>query len=307
MYAGTIYPIFHGNIRTITPQDGDNPTVVIDCEDGMRLIQSREINIPITPDPTGISTRTFRQSLQLAITALDWPTRFGYTLPTAEFRAGYFWADRNALAVLRDLANAYSYNIWVDESGMIQAYHFGAGQLVASTLRDNVMLKNMILPVPWENIKNHQKLYYYVASITAGAGSDLASVVDIPLVAAGATSSYWSEMTYNSEPAPAWNYVTPTTPTDYTANTAADGTGTDLSASISVSYTIYGNSVKFTVTNNHPTDGAYITLLKLRGDPVTFQKRFVEYENSASIAEFSRHTYNSFCHLILLMLYFPKS
>jgi hypothetical protein len=155
------------------------------------------------------------------------------------------------------------------------------------------MLKNMILPVPWENIKNHQKLYYYVSSITAGAGSALASIIDIPLVAAGATDTYWSPLSYNGEPVPAWNYVTPITPTDYTANTAADGSGTDLSASISVSYEIYGDSVKFTVTNNHGTDDAYITLLQLRGDPVTFQKRFIEYENAASIAEFSKHTYKS--------------
>jgi hypothetical protein len=121
----------------------------------------------------------------------------------------------------------------------------------------------------------------------------LASVVDVPYIAAGGTDSYWSPLTYNSEAVPAWNYITPVTPTDYTANTIADGSGTDLSASISVSYTVYGDTVKFNVTNNHATDGAYITLLKLRGDPVTFTKRFIEYEDAASIAEYSKHTYKS--------------
>ena len=58
--------------------------------------------------------------------------------------------------------------------------------------------------------------------------------------------------------------VTPVATTDYLANSAADGSGTNLTASISVSATLGANSAAFTITNNASVT-AYVTKLQARG------------------------------------------
>jgi hypothetical protein len=61
------------------------------------------------------------------------------------------------------------------------------------------------------------------------------------------------------------NLVAPVAVTDYTMNTAADGTGTDITSSYSVSLlTTSGNSVTFLVTATGTASG-FITKLQLRG------------------------------------------
>ncbi len=60
--------------------------------------------------------------------------------------------------------------------------------------------------------------------------------------------------------------VNPVATTDYTANTAADGSGTNITSQFSVTYvgTPGGNTATVTVRNNGPLDG-YVTKLQLRG------------------------------------------
>lgn len=57
--------------------------------------------------------------------------------------------------------------------------------------------------------------------------------------------------------------------TDYTANSQANGLGTDLTASLSFVQTNSSRSTGLAITNNHATLTAYLTLLQVRGTPVT--------------------------------------
>lgn len=65
----------------------------------------------------------------------------------------------------------------------------------------------------------------------------------------------------------AWTTLVATT--DYTANSAADGSGTNLTANIGVVVTKFAEMMKVVLTNNHATLKAFITLLQARGTPVT--------------------------------------
>lgn len=56
--------------------------------------------------------------------------------------------------------------------------------------------------------------------------------------------------------------------TDYTANSQTDGLGTDLTGSIGVAVSKFVTAMSITLTNNHATSTAYITLLRARGQPV---------------------------------------
>lgn len=60
------------------------------------------------------------------------------------------------------------------------------------------------------------------------------------------------------------NMQTPVATTDYLANTASDGSGTNKTADVVVTATYYGDTVYYSIKNN-ATDGVYITFLQARG------------------------------------------
>jgi len=66
----------------------------------------------------------------------------------------------------------------------------------------------------------------------------------------------------------AMNVVSPVAGTDYTCNSAADGSGTNLSASVSVVMEAWADCVYLTFTNNHGTLSAYRTKCEVRGDGI---------------------------------------
>lgn len=286
-YHGVTYPVFHGNIRTIDPQDGENPVVIIECEDGMRQIQGADTNIGVQTD------LNIKHAVVQILDDIDWPDRFGHFTATTSaddtlyYILPYFWTEGTAKKNIQDLCNAYAGNFWIDESGTAQFAHFGiVTNVSALTIEESNTLKQISLPVPWENIKNSQRFYYHAyAAQTTGT---LWTQVDITEVGIGESVTFWGEYSYNNELCPAINIISPTATTDYTMNTLADGTGTDLTASFSVSLTDFGSKAKLVVTNNSASIG-FITLLKIRGDAVASNNdSFVTYEDAASIANFGR-------------------
>ncbi|MBL0320698.1 MAG: hypothetical protein IPP74_15595 [Alphaproteobacteria bacterium] len=60
------------------------------------------------------------------------------------------------------------------------------------------------------------------------------------------------------------NMQTPVATTDYLANAASDGSGTNYTANVVVTATYYGDTVYYSIENN-ATAGVYITLLQARG------------------------------------------
>jgi hypothetical protein len=60
------------------------------------------------------------------------------------------------------------------------------------------------------------------------------------------------------------NMQTPVATTDYLANTAADGSGTNKTADVTVNATYYGDTVYYSILNNASTP-VYITFLQARG------------------------------------------
>jgi hypothetical protein len=62
--------------------------------------------------------------------------------------------------------------------------------------------------------------------------------------------------------------ITPVANTDYTANSAEDGTGTNLTSSLGVGVENRTNAAYVTLNNNGATD-LYVTLFQIRGTPMT--------------------------------------
>ncbi len=83
------------------------------------------------------------------------------------------------------------------------------------------------------------------------------------------------------------NQVNPVATTDYAMNTAADGSGTNLTASFTVTASFFSSAVMLVLTNTHATASGFVTTLQCRGDgiyalnPVT-----AEASNAASVAAY---------------------
>lgn len=116
-----------------------------------------------------------------------------------------------------------------------------------------------------------------------------------PSIPAGETLTVWAryptpQSALEAVAVDAW--TTPVENTDYEANSADDGTGSDMSGDLSITTTKFGDACKLEIENTHGSNTAYLTLLQLRGtavhqnDPVT-----VQAEDSTSIAEFGRRTF----------------
>ena len=80
--------------------------------------------------------------------------------------------------------------------------------------------------------------------------------------------------------------------TDYEANSAADGSGTDLSGSLTVTLTKTSNQMAIAIANDHASLGAYITKLQARGTPVTgSDPALIIAEDSTSQTSFEKRTW----------------
>ena len=87
-------------------------------------------------------------------------------------------------------------------------------------------------------------------------------------------------------------WTTPAMTTDYLANSAADGSGTNLSSDIAVAVTKTSSTMKITLTNNNATVDAFMTKLQARGTPVTEDNPVrVEAEDSTSKSTYGERDY----------------
>lgn len=84
--------------------------------------------------------------------------------------------------------------------------------------------------------------------------------------------------------------IAPVVTTDYTMNTAFDGTGADLSSSFAVTATFFSSSVMLDVTNNHASSSGYVRTLQCRGNGIfALNPVDAEGKDAASIATYGEN------------------
>lgn len=291
-YQGVTYPIFHGNISKITPYDNvEHPTVVLDCEDGKRWLMNTETNMSVRPGttPGWDDWATLADELMTAV----YPTRFGgvvsfpYVGSPHPPQYSYTLGTQSAITVLNDLAGARSNLWWIAADGVLwimTLQNYDNFPNATPTITESNTLKQFAVPVPWDEICNYNKFYYYVYSTVTGYV--MWTGAEFPLVAAGASTTYFPVSTYNNATVPS---AIGSATISITANTAADGSGTDLSASFSgVISAADAISCILTVTNNHGSLSGYITAITLTGTVYASERKLLESEDAASIAIYGK-------------------
>lgn len=262
-YGDGVDHVIHGRIKSITPNDNDGEsTVSIEIEDGMRQLQNTDTSIPIQ------SSVRIDEGITQILEDINYPGIFGANIETSTDVMDYWWATKRAASELRDLAQAELGQFFVAADGKATFYsrHHTQGTMDSFTSSD--FLKNIDVPMPAEVLRNYIKVY--ARPRTLQAAGVLWTLQDTPLIAAGGSLTIWASYRHSSssDNVPALNVTAPVAMTDYIFNSAADGSGTNLTGNFTVTLTDFGTTAKIVIVNNGASS-AYPTLLQVQGQAIT--------------------------------------
>jgi hypothetical protein len=266
--AAIKYNIFRGIITDIrTSGYGNNARVTLEISDGWRYLRDYSARVAMQ---TNISPSA---AIGLILDYIQWPPSWGRDLSPSTDTIKYFWANGNKIAssVIQEITDSFVGYFFIKANG--QAAYRNRTDITASVYDydQSELLRDIGLPQPYEIRRNVTRIKTYPRAI-APTGVIWQLAGDTPLIYPGASNSrtIFANYTYNDEPVPAQNVIVPVATTDYLVNTAADGSGTDLTANCTVSLYDFGDTAKLTITNNSGLNG-YITKLQVRGDAVYLQ------------------------------------
>lgn len=215
------------------------------------------------------------------------------TAPRALWRV----SARSALYALQDEEDGF---IYIDGLGYLrleESGHRSSGSHSASraTLRGNSTSSPYVSGLSWDDgsdgVENDVTFRYHLED-DQGL-QEVWRLRDVPAIPAGETRDFLVEST-------TYDVVdsirTPVSATDYAANSQPDGSGADMTSDLTVSLPLttdfLGRGTVVRVTNNHSTNAAYITLLKLRADQSyqDFESTIYQTEDSTSQSDHGKRS-----------------
>lgn len=266
IYKTILYPVFTGRIDRINPHsEPENAICYVQVLDGMDDMAG-----------TTISTALFEDTNagELMAAVLDeaaWPAgRRDIDTGIDDLTLGWFHKQL-ALRSIRTLETIEMGRAWVKPNGNFRfenrhARITGDGLISQATFDDTMveftpeyskrLVKNDIQVTGRRYFAGGVQLFsgYDMATIdsdliwSAHAGDDAA-----PYIPQASTVVMWAEFN-----APLASYTALVQGTNWNANTEADGTGTDASASITIEERQYGQAIRLTITNAGSV-GVYLT------------------------------------------------
>lgn len=272
---------FYGLVDSIVPRPGpDGESCHIRALDDMeRLGETFVFNLL-----TGLSLR----SDVIADTILSWvdfsfndrQLDFGRTLIATEPRALWRISARRALYELQDEEDGFIYFDGVGYIRLEASGHrsTGAHTTARATFRDTKANSPYFSHLTWDDgndgVENDITFRYHLEE-DQGL-QEIWKLRDVPGIPAGENRDFLAEST-------AFDVVdsirVPVATTDYTANSQAGGGGANMTGDLTVTLPLtsdyQGRGTIVRVANNHATDTAFLTLLRLRAD-----KSYQDFEST---------------------------
>ena len=309
-FAFTNTPLWTGYVESIDPdvRVGNAKIAMIRAIGPLGLVNQREVRI------AGQANKRTDELISTILQDANWDSD-DLDLETGQTTVTKYWTTQiNALKAIREIEET--------EPGFIYEMHDGKIKFEDRTYRGtNEDALTSVLTFSdasdrtysYETIKQENAIdsvfnvveatvkIYSTGSI-ATLWTHPESGANSPLISAGATNVYYAEYPppldaiLASEIAgqvsvEAW--TTPVATTDYTVNAAADGSGSNLTSSVSVAVVKLSNIMKISLSNTGATDG-YITLLKARGTTVvTSDPALIIAEDATSQTAYAKRTYTS--------------
>jgi hypothetical protein len=260
--TGVTQPVFYGVISDLaTTGYGEDARVIISADDAWTFLRNYPSRIAIQ---TGLTPDT---AIGQVLDSISWPARWGRNLAASADTIGYWWTSGSKIAAteLEDIAESFLGHFYVNASGQAA---FKARTTTDATITDfpqGVMLKDVANPQPWVNSRNIVKVKVHPRTVS-GTVVLYQLLGNTPSVLTGASNyiNIFGTYNYNNNTVPAYSIAAPVATTDWTTNTAADGSGTDKTADCTVVATNLGDTVKLKITNNSGGT-VYVTKLQVQG------------------------------------------
>jgi len=265
------FEMFTGYIKNIHP-DTKSRICSLACFDNQVFVYNKRANGVVYED-----YRTDQLLKALADLAGLETSQYDFDIGTHVVNFGYF-EDRNVWPIMGEIAVAERGRIFFDRSGILKFWNRDRLHNLSSTLTD-LTLNDWIIDLDY-SVAEHEIKNAVVVKAKPRASAGVQAVWSsgnveylnpytdtLVFIPANNTQVAWIELED-----PCTTFITPVKNTDYTANSAQDGSGSDLTDNISIHEFInYGNAVFINVQNLGATD-AYLTKFQVRGNPVRVLK-----------------------------------
>jgi len=279
--SATQYPIITGRIADIKPISGVDQ-VKVTIEDDTRILMDETISMTIQ------TSQQVDDLIGLVLDEVGWPTA-DRAIDAVTDTIPYWWADGvSAWDALNELAESVLGTFFVAADGKATFIGRSHSDTAVVTLDQADILKQIDIPQPYENIRN---------SITINVKprvtvpTTLWELQEKTSVASSDSVEIWAEFSYNDISVPASVVTTPVATSDYAMNTAADGTGSDLTGDFTVSIDKFAKRAKLTITNTSASTG-YITMFKINGTAAYVPNNSsVEKEDGSSITVYKKRSF----------------
>lgn len=300
------YTLWYGFLDTILPEPrhGALDTATLRAIGPLGLLNQREV---VVAPSTGVLTGA---AIGTVLDDAGWATSTNSrTIDAGRTTMNRWWADRKlTLTALREIEETEGGYIgespdgkivWEDRLHRMTSPHTVSQVTLTDAATGSYRYERINQADPLREVYNAFEAN--VRQFTVGALAVLWTHAETgassPTLVPGQTRTFWAnfpnpDSVTDAVMVDAW--TTPVATTDYTANSASDGSGTNLTADIGVVVTKFAKAMKIELTNNHATLTAFVTLLQARGTPVTqSDPTRIRQESTASFAKYGRRTFTN--------------
>uniref|UniRef100_A0A6M3L2K4 Putative tail protein n=1 Tax=viral metagenome TaxID=1070528 RepID=A0A6M3L2K4_9ZZZZ len=284
--GGTDYQLFYGFIEEIIPHpDYSEQYCTITAVDGIDFLSRHDM-----------STALYKETLTGAIHGyiLDdagWSATMR-TIDTGQDTVPYWYGQdvkaRYAQEQIDDSEQGFSY---IDGSGYFNfedRHHRSTSTHQTSQGTFTNTMANITYSMNPRNIYN--SITVTVTPFELQSEAELWRLEETPSIASGETLVWWGEASVSGVSVFVDAWVTPASTTDYTANSASGGGGTDMTSDIAITTTKFAKTIKLSIKNNGAVP-AFITLLKARGTYYDDQTKVTrKAEDSTSQTAYQKRT-----------------
>jgi len=274
----TDYIVFTGEIDDIRPF-AQEQTVEITAVDKMRMLSDIDVTIALNTD---ISVSNAIAAVLEAAGSTD------YDIDSQLDIISYWWVNQQKAAnAIQELCDASWGTFFIANDGTAKYYKRSRPISTVIDLSQETLLKDIVVNQPWDVVRNN--IDVMVHPLVQQATSTLWTLQDVPSVASSDTIELWGSYSYNNNAVSATGVALASS--DYSMNSDAGGGGTDMTSDFTVTTDVFGESIKFTITNNAAITG-YITLLQIRGDALYSPDAIrLNVSSSDSIALYKNRTF----------------
>tara|TARA_Y100001973_G_C5193644_1_gene332672 strand:+ start:270 stop:1859 length:1590 start_codon:yes stop_codon:yes gene_type:complete len=301
-YYPTVNALFTGFIESVVPETRMNKSqfAIIEAKGAFRRFAQQNIRVPMS---TSTATGT---AIGAVLDASDWPSS-DRSIDTGETTMSRFFFTGKALTGLRQIEHTESGFIKETKDGKIafeDRHHRlettnsntsqatfaddGTGLSYMNIQQEDAMslvYNEFLSPVSVYSVASVATLWTHPLATTTGSAPALEDGESITILA-----EYPNE-TSNNNVVGVETWTTPVATTDYLANTASNGTGTNKTSDLSISVSKTSKNMEITITNG-AGEKVYLTKLQARGTSVSISDpAIIKTSDATSQTKYGKRTY----------------